>query len=191
MLDHNPATNTSATKNAKQELAVSDNSVVQAGEDGKHGSRDRNTLRSRIWRIINWVPPRCRWDATNPPKFTLALNLLFGFVSRSLTSLYLLGMSFLTRSVHELVWSGFTVCACSRPACYKIVRSCVLRAPITPAQILLVSGGTDIEQQATRVFHRCLAWLAGHGHGHGICEYSNMLTNTIIGCNVHSCKSVL
>jgi hypothetical protein len=28
----------------------------------------------------NWKPPPARYDADNPPKFTIWLNLLFGFV---------------------------------------------------------------------------------------------------------------
>lgn len=28
---------------------------------------------------ISWVPPRCRWNAENPSKFGLPLNILFAF----------------------------------------------------------------------------------------------------------------
>lgn len=38
-----------------------------------------------IWRVIrrlwHWKPGPARYDAENPPKFTLWLNILFGFVS--------------------------------------------------------------------------------------------------------------
>jgi len=30
--------------------------------------------------MMIWTPARCRWDPENPPEFSLALNLLFGFV---------------------------------------------------------------------------------------------------------------
>jgi hypothetical protein len=40
--------------------------------------RDRSVL-SKAWEIINWMPPWCRWDAANPPQFSLGLNILFGF----------------------------------------------------------------------------------------------------------------
>lgn len=40
-----------------------------------------NAFSSKCWSIISWTPKRCRWDPQNPPKFSLALNLLFAFVS--------------------------------------------------------------------------------------------------------------
>jgi hypothetical protein len=33
------------------------------------------------WNFVAWTPKRCRWDPDSPPKFSLGLNLLFGFVS--------------------------------------------------------------------------------------------------------------
>jgi hypothetical protein len=33
----------------------------------------------RLFDAISWVPPRCRWDADNPSKFGLPLNILFAF----------------------------------------------------------------------------------------------------------------
>ena len=38
-------------------------------------------LARKCWTIVTWTPRRCRWDPDNPPKFSMALNLLFGFVS--------------------------------------------------------------------------------------------------------------
>lgn len=35
-------------------------------------------IMSRIWHIITWVPPTCRYNPENPPKLTFALNILFG-----------------------------------------------------------------------------------------------------------------
>ncbi|KAF2863881.1 MFS general substrate transporter [Piedraia hortae CBS 480.64] len=32
----------------------------------------------RLWRTMLWTPPNVRWDASKPPKFSLALNILFG-----------------------------------------------------------------------------------------------------------------
>lgn len=31
--------------------------------------------------VVSWTPPGCRWDPEHPPKFSMALNLLFAFVS--------------------------------------------------------------------------------------------------------------
>lgn len=33
----------------------------------------------QILNIIYWVPPRCRWNTTHPPKFTIWHNILFAF----------------------------------------------------------------------------------------------------------------
>ena len=33
----------------------------------------------RILNILYWVPPRCRYNAAHPPRFTIWLNLLFAF----------------------------------------------------------------------------------------------------------------
>jgi hypothetical protein len=33
------------------------------------------------WDFMTWTPTRCRWDPESPPKFSLGLNVLFGFVS--------------------------------------------------------------------------------------------------------------
>ena len=42
-----------------------------------------NTTQTPKWRRIYdrvfWVPPNCRWDPENPPKFSMALNILFAF----------------------------------------------------------------------------------------------------------------
>lgn len=36
-----------------------------------------------VWRralaIVTWTPPKCRWDPDEPPKFSIWLNILFGF----------------------------------------------------------------------------------------------------------------
>lgn len=32
------------------------------------------------WRILLWAPKRARWDESNPPPFTLGLNILYAFV---------------------------------------------------------------------------------------------------------------
>lgn len=59
--------------------------TTQEGSNGTRSSRlsviKNNAFVRRCWSIISWTPPRCRWDPDNPPKFTMALNLLFGFVS--------------------------------------------------------------------------------------------------------------
>jgi hypothetical protein len=44
---------------------------------------EETTTKRQCWTgfmdIIFWTPPRCRWDAENPCKFGLPLNILFAF----------------------------------------------------------------------------------------------------------------
>ncbi|KAH8665760.1 major facilitator superfamily transporter [Tricladium varicosporioides] len=64
-------------------LAVSENSKERAlntsdvstvlGQENNYG------FARSCWRWITWTPKRCRWDPDSPPKFSLSLNLLFGF----------------------------------------------------------------------------------------------------------------
>lgn len=54
--------------------------------EGDDKTRPRFQLRSiaflkGCWKVVIWTPPRCRWNPEDPPKFSLGLNLLFGFVS--------------------------------------------------------------------------------------------------------------
>ena len=60
-------------------------SVLTRSSDEKKKKRlscvPENRLLRRGWDIITWTPSRCRWDPMDPPQFSMALNLLFGFVS--------------------------------------------------------------------------------------------------------------
>ena len=61
--------------------------VSDGDEKGRGLNVQKTTEESKITRnywkrildIILWVPPRCRWDAKNPSKFGLPLNILFAF----------------------------------------------------------------------------------------------------------------
>lgn len=33
----------------------------------------------KLYTFLSWSPPRVRWDPDNPPKFSMALNVLFAF----------------------------------------------------------------------------------------------------------------
>ena len=33
----------------------------------------------RIYGILSWTPPKCRWDPEKPPRFSMSLNILFAF----------------------------------------------------------------------------------------------------------------
>lgn len=38
-----------------------------------------NEFARKCWAFVTWTPKRCRWDPDDPPKFSIALNLLFAF----------------------------------------------------------------------------------------------------------------
>lgn len=40
-----------------------------------------NAVAKKCWALVTWTPERCRWHLDAPPRFSMALNLLFGFVS--------------------------------------------------------------------------------------------------------------
>ncbi|KAG4440001.1 hypothetical protein IFR05_004515 [Cadophora sp. M221] len=57
-------------------------STSTSTDDNKRFARVRdNDVAKRIWRIVSWTPKRCRWDPESPPKFSMGLNLLFGFAA--------------------------------------------------------------------------------------------------------------
>ncbi|EMC92733.1 hypothetical protein BAUCODRAFT_37638 [Baudoinia panamericana UAMH 10762] len=56
---------------------VSSNSS-EDGERTKSGATKQSIWR-RVYDTVYWTPPRLRWDPSSPPKFSMALNILFGF----------------------------------------------------------------------------------------------------------------
>lgn len=62
--------------------------VTQPGQESmpadsqmKNGKKaSGNSLAQQCRQFLGWMPPWCRWDPESPPKFTMSLNLLFGFV---------------------------------------------------------------------------------------------------------------
>ncbi|KAH8808354.1 major facilitator superfamily domain-containing protein [Xylogone sp. PMI_703] len=59
----------------------SDESTATTPEMKSWNRLGERPLLQRCWQMLTWMPPWCRWDPENPPKFTLALNLLFGFAA--------------------------------------------------------------------------------------------------------------
>ncbi|KAF2473406.1 MFS general substrate transporter [Lindgomyces ingoldianus] len=35
----------------------------------------------KVYNILTWVPPRCRWDPDKPPQFSISMNILFAFAA--------------------------------------------------------------------------------------------------------------
>lgn len=68
-----------------QDLNHDSPSTRSADEKPRFSQLRNNEFARRCWEVLTWTPKRCRWDPDDPPKFNMALNLLFGFVSLSLS----------------------------------------------------------------------------------------------------------
>lgn len=64
--------------------AIESTSTRSLDEKRRFAQVRSNEFARKFWTFITWTPKRCRWDPENPPKFSMALNLLFGFVSNYL-----------------------------------------------------------------------------------------------------------
>ena len=71
------STKTPASEDSSQTSGYDDGTGSPGRSADPGRSRWRGVLR-RIHDAVTYVPPRCRWDPRNPPRFSAALNLLFG-----------------------------------------------------------------------------------------------------------------
>ncbi|KAK7745096.1 hypothetical protein SLS62_009960 [Diatrype stigma] len=60
-------------ENVQHDIEVSPTRPMQSRRDDKWFTK--------AWTILNWMPERCRYDAENPPSFTLGMNILLGFAA--------------------------------------------------------------------------------------------------------------
>jgi hypothetical protein len=53
-------------------------------------SKEKDSIWRRIYTILTWTPPSCRWDPAKPPQFSMSMNVLFAFAAgcTSLSSIY-------------------------------------------------------------------------------------------------------
>ena len=56
-------------------------STTSSDEKGYFAQIKDHEFANKCWKLATWTPKRCRWDPEDPPKFSMGLNLLFGFVS--------------------------------------------------------------------------------------------------------------
>jgi len=47
--------------------------------NSRWNSLKENIVKSKVYRVLSWTPPNCRWDPENPQKFSMGLNWLFAF----------------------------------------------------------------------------------------------------------------
>lgn len=71
---------TPVNENAPRDLDGTKEPTSTAIEEEKNEPREHDWAK-KLWKVIIWTPKRCRWNPEDPPKFNMALNLLFGFVS--------------------------------------------------------------------------------------------------------------
>jgi hypothetical protein len=66
--------------NEKHEVVANNSSSDTSRDEKRRFPRLRENDRARtFWRVVSWTPKSCRWDPESPPKFSMSLNLLFGF----------------------------------------------------------------------------------------------------------------
>ena len=74
-----------ATSVSQDFKANADNGDIQVSPatTPSEESEDKEPQKASRWRrayeIAFWVPPNCRWDSDQPPKFSMGLNILFAF----------------------------------------------------------------------------------------------------------------
>jgi len=78
----NVDTKVGSEKNSNDYDNVNDSTSTRSSDGEGRLARIKNHQYTRAsWNFVTWTPKRCRWDPESPPKFSLGLNLLFGFVS--------------------------------------------------------------------------------------------------------------
>lgn len=70
-----PATTISGSTDPKTTSPLSSTHSLQQ----QKSQTSQPTRWRRILDVINWKPKRVRWDPQKPPKFNMAMNVLFGF----------------------------------------------------------------------------------------------------------------
>lgn len=77
MSDPNETVKSSGVNGADHGATTNNNGTLSNNDS--IASKDKTSLWQRTFDRVFWVPPNCRWDPENPPKFSMALNILFAF----------------------------------------------------------------------------------------------------------------
>lgn len=56
------------------------NSIPDSTHDNV-GSQKKLSRWDKIYAVLTYCPPRCRWDPKKPPKFSMSMNVLFAFAA--------------------------------------------------------------------------------------------------------------
>ena len=69
-------------QNSNDRQDANESASSRSSDEKRYLAKLRNHKYAKAcWDFVTWTPRRCRWDPEAPPKFSLGLNLLFGFVS--------------------------------------------------------------------------------------------------------------
>lgn len=64
----------------KHQVETNQSASESSGEEKRRFARISDNEHARkIWNFLCYTPERCRWDPEKPRKFSMRLNLLFGF----------------------------------------------------------------------------------------------------------------
>lgn len=85
--DEKPSTRSSQDNNKISQILSPQAESADNSNDG-HDEAAPSTSFSKLWvkiqhskiyQVLSWTPPRCRWDPEKPPTFSMAMNCLFAF----------------------------------------------------------------------------------------------------------------
>lgn len=68
-----------ASEKQPQTMDSQNVSSSTSGEQATTKSEPKRTIWRRTYDILTWTPPNMRWNPDSPPKFSMGLNILFGF----------------------------------------------------------------------------------------------------------------
>lgn len=79
---HGPSVSSDSERPVSEPISPTAGDGSQAAQGTNEAGEEKGpNLLYHIGKFITWMPRRCRYDADNPPRFSLALNLLFALVS--------------------------------------------------------------------------------------------------------------
>lgn len=80
--DEEDDSSTPSAKNEKNHTTNTPDLTAASGEASNNQSHLSHLWKNnRFIKILSYTPPQCRYDPLNPPPFSMALNLLFGFAA--------------------------------------------------------------------------------------------------------------
>jgi hypothetical protein len=75
---------TAGTGNTVVQTPANNGADVSSNPTTVSSSQEANSPKplsrwQKMLRVLNWMPPWCRWDPENPPVFSVPMNILFAF----------------------------------------------------------------------------------------------------------------